>query len=307
MLSFKKEEEKIKSEMKILDKELIKLNLELEDLKEDNLSLKRKNDYSALEKGIKAEKELNNKIKFRLNEISKLKKKLKDLEIEKEKSKVIKKDMDKVLDLINQGYTRSQATKKSRISLSQISKWYSDGKENKSRISIYFYNQMNYIEDFSQGFFDILKKEFTHQNKISLMRSFVPKSYPKRLDRFYREDSKLWFSRLKLRKQRSIYYFSLKGDTIPRLVLIFDSDIEQSNFRLFDSEVWIRLEIYNVDKIKNDFKIIPVDDEKYPNHYYLSIGEFYGGELSKNLELLILNYGCYHRNYLERMFKVALD
>ena len=77
--------------MKILDKELIKLNLEMEDLKKDNLYLKRKNDYSALEKGIKAEKELNNKINFRLNEISKLKKKLKDLEIEKEKSKVIKK------------------------------------------------------------------------------------------------------------------------------------------------------------------------------------------------------------------------
>lgn len=102
MLSFKKEEQKIKSEMQNLDKELIKLNLELEDLKEDNLSLKRKNDYSALEKGIKSEKELNNKIKFCLNEISKLKKKLKDLEIEKEESKVIKKDMDKVLDLINQ-------------------------------------------------------------------------------------------------------------------------------------------------------------------------------------------------------------
>ena len=113
MLSFKKEEQKIKSEMQNLDKELIKLNLELEDLKEDNLSLKRKNDYSALEKGIKAEKEQNNKIKFRLNEISKLKKKLNDLEIEKEESKVIKKDMDKVLDLINQGYTRPQVAKKS--------------------------------------------------------------------------------------------------------------------------------------------------------------------------------------------------
>ena len=301
MLSFKKEEEKIKSEMKILDNELIKLNLELGDLKEDNLSLKRKNDYSALEKGIKAEKELNNKIKFRLNEISKLKKKLNDLEIEKDESIVIKKDMDNVLDLINQGYTRPQAAKKSRISLSQIFKWYGDGKENKSRISIYFYNQMNYIEDFSNGFFDILKKEFTHQNKISLMRSFIPKSYPKRLDRFYREDSKLWFSRLELRKQRSIYYFSLKGDTIPRLVLIFDSDREQSNFRLFDSEVWIRLEMYNVDKIKNDFKIMHVDEEKYPNHYYLSIGELYGRVLSKNLELLISNYGCYHGNYLERM------
>ena len=292
MLSFKKEE-KIKSEMQNLDKELIKLNLELEDLKEDNLSLKRKNDYSALEKGIKAEKELNNKIKFRLNEISKLKKKLKDLEIEKEESKVIKKDMDKVLDLINQGYTRPQVAKKSRISLSQISKWYSDGKENKSRICIYFYNQMNYIEDFSQGFFDILKKEFTHQNKISLMRSFVPKSYPKRLDRFYREDSKLWFSRLELRKQRSIYYFGLKGDTIPRLILIFDSDIKQSNFRLYGSEVLIRLEMDNINKIKNDFKLRYVNKEKYPNQYYLSIGQLYGGELSKNLEVLILNHGCY--------------
>ena len=152
MLSFKKEEQNIKSKINELEMELIKLNLELEYLKEDNLSLKRKNDYSALEKGIKAEKELNNKIKFRLNEISKLKKKLNDLEIEKEESKVIKKDMDKVLDLINQGYTRPQVAKKSRISLSQISKWYSDGKENKSRICIYFYNQMNYIEDFSQGF-----------------------------------------------------------------------------------------------------------------------------------------------------------
>ena len=111
MLSFKKEEQNIKSEINELEKELTKLNLELEDLKEDNLSLKRKNDYSALEKGIKAEKELNNKIKFRLNEISKLKKKLNDLEIEKEESKVIKKDMDKVLDLINQGYTRPQVAK----------------------------------------------------------------------------------------------------------------------------------------------------------------------------------------------------
>ena len=307
MLSFKKEEQKIKSEMKNLDKELIKLNLELDDLKENNLSLKRKNDYSALEKGIKAEKELNSKIKFRLNEISKLKKKLKDLEIEKEESKVIKKDMDKVLDLINQGYTRPQAAKKSRISLSQISKWYSDGKENKNRISIYFYNQMNYIEDFSQGFFDILKKEFTHQNKISLMRSFVPKSYPKRLDRFYREDSKLWFSRLELRKQRSIYYFGLKGDNIPRLILIFDSDIKQSNFRLYGSEVLILLEMDNINKIKNDFKLRYLNKDKYPNHYYLSIGELYGGQLSNNLELLISNHGCYHRNYLERMFKVALD
>ena len=107
-------------------------------------------------KRIKAEKELNNKIKFRLNEISKLKKKLNDLEIEKEESKVIKKDMDKVLDLINHGYARHQIAKKSRISLSQIFKWYSDGKENKNRICIYFYNQMNYIEDFSQGFY-ILK------------------------------------------------------------------------------------------------------------------------------------------------------
>ena len=34
-------------------------------------------------------------------------------EIEKEESKVIKKDMDKVLDLINQGYTRPQVAKKS--------------------------------------------------------------------------------------------------------------------------------------------------------------------------------------------------
>ena len=105
MLSFKKEEEKIKFEMQNLDNEL------------------------------------NNKIKLRLNEISKLKKKLNDLEIEKEESKVIKKDMDKVLDLINQGYTRPQVAKKSRISLSQIFKWYSDGKENKNRICIYFYNQ----------------------------------------------------------------------------------------------------------------------------------------------------------------------
>ena len=49
--------------------------------------------------------------------------------------------MDKVLDLINHGYARHQIAKKSRISLSQIFKWYSDGKENKNRICIYFYNQ----------------------------------------------------------------------------------------------------------------------------------------------------------------------
>lgn len=139
------------------------------------------------------------------------------------------------------------------------------------------------------------------------MSSFVPKSYPKRLDRFYWEDSKLWFSRLELRKHKSIYYFGLKGDTIPRLILIFDSDIKQFNFRLYSSEVLIRLEMCNTNKIKNDFKLRHANKEKYPNQYYLLIGELYGGELSKNLELLILNHGGYHRNYLERMFKVALD
>lgn len=300
MLSFKQEEENIKAEIHNFENELTELNIQLNDLKENNSAHKRKNDYSSLEKGVITEKELSEKINFRLNEISLLKSKLKNLEIEKEEYKLIKKDMDKILNLINQGYTRPQAAKTTGISLSRISKWYNDGKQNKNRISIYFFNRLNHIEGFTQGFFDILKGEFNNYNKISLMSCFVPKSYQKRMDRFYNDDSSLWFSRLELRNLNSVYYFGLKGDTIPKLILIFDSDQKQSNFRLYGGEVLIRLEIDNITKIKKDFKLRYVNKEKYPNQYYLSIGELYGGQLSKNLELLLTHHGCYYRNYLKK-------
>jgi len=125
------------------------------------------------------------------------------------------------------------------------------------------------------------------------------KPYPNRIDRFYNEDSNLWLSRLELKRQKSLYYFGLKNDFSPKLILVFDNDIQQSNFRLYKDEVWIRLEINDISNIKKDFKLRPVNKNRYPNHYYLSLGKLFGGQLSRNLELLINKYDGIYFNYLK--------
>ena len=53
-------------------------------------------------------------------------------------------------------------------------------------------------ENFYLGFFVIFKREFEKKSKIHIMRSFVPNSYPQRMEKYYKEDSKLWFSMKKI-------------------------------------------------------------------------------------------------------------
>ena len=120
------------------------------------------------------------------------------------------------------------------------------------------------------------------------MRSFVPNSYPQRVDRFYNEDSKLWFSMLKLRDSSSIYYFGLKGDNIPRLKLLFNNIYKKSNFRLIGDEVFVLLSLDNIDEIKKEFKLLSVKSKK--ELYYVSLGNLNGGKLSDKLEILVKKY-----------------
>lgn len=299
VISFKVEMDELLLQIDKLEKKRLVLKFQLDEIQENKFSYKRKNDYSALQKAVNEEKEIKNKINFLTNEIAILKSKIDDFKDEEEKSNVIKEDMDRVLKLLLKGNTRVQASKKARIPLSTIQKWYNDGKNNENKVSIYFYHELNCIENYFNGFYDILKREFKKQNKISLVEESVFKPYPNRIDRFYNEDSKLWFSRLELKRQKSLYYFGLKNDFSPKLILVFDNDIQQSNFRLYKNEVWIRLEINDISNIKKDFKLRPINKNRYPNHYYLSLGKLFGGQLSRNLELLINKYDGIYFNYLK--------
>ena len=93
---------------------------------------------------------------------------------------------------------------------------------------------------------------------------------------------------LTLRDGSSIYYFGLIDDKFPRLMLYFDRDYHKSNFRLFNDEVIVLLQLDEIDRVKKDFKIYSDNDDS--DLYHVSLGKLHGGELSHNIEVLIRNH-----------------
>lgn len=288
MVQFKKEQEKLESEIEDAQNQISLLEKQMIEVRQDKLFYKRKEDEPAFDRTLEKEIKIVRKIDFLSNEISILKNKLNDSKLRERKSIKTRSEMDKVLGQLSLGYSRVQASKNTGIPLSIINRWYDDGRKDNDNDSSYFYHNVKVREDFHHDFFIILKKEFKKQNKIHLMRSFVPNSYPQRVDRFYNEDSKLWFSMLKLRDSSSIYYFGLKGDNIPRLKLLFNNNYKKSNFRLIGDEVFVLLSLDNIDEIKKEFKLLSVKSKK--ELYYVSLGNLNGGKLSDKLELLVKKY-----------------
>lgn len=287
MTKFKGEQEKLIIEIEKSNEEISSIEKQLIQIRQDKLFYKRKEDTPNFDKTLEKEINLVNRINFLLNNINILKNNLKNLKNQEIKSIKTRSKMDKVLMELSLGHTRVEASKNCNIPISSINKWYSDGKNNKDVDSIYFYDNAKLYESFYFDFFNIFKNEFKHKNKIHLLRSFVPDSYPQRLDRFYNENS-TWFSMLTLRDGSSIYYFGLIDDKFPRLMLYFDRDYHKSNFRLFNDEVIVLLQLDEIDRVKKDFKIYSDNDDS--DLYHVSLGKLHGGELSHNIEVLIRNH-----------------
>ena len=288
MSSFKKQQEEIILQIKNANDEIELLEKELIQIQEDKFFYKRKEDTPAFDKTLEKEIKIVNKINFLSNNINSLNNFLENLKNEEVKSIKTRVKMNEVLNELYLGNTRVQASKNVSVSLSIINKWYDDGKNNKDVDSIYFYNNAKIYESFYLDLFYLFKKEFKHKNKIHLLKSFVPDNYPQRLDRFYNDDSSIWFSMLLLRNFNSIYYFGLKGDNFPRLMLLFNKDYHKSNFRLFNDELIVLLRFDNITKVKKEFKLF--SPKGNTNLYYVSLGRIDGGKLSANLEILIKNH-----------------
>ena len=287
MIKFKLEQEKIMLEIEKSNEEISSIEKQLIQVRQDKLFYKRKEDTPNFDRTLEKEINMVNRTNFLLNNINILRKNLENLRNDEIKSIRTRAKMDKVLRELSLGHTRVRASKNVNVSISSINKWYTDGKNNKDADSIYFYDNAKMYESFYFDFFNMFKKEFEHKNKIHLFRSFVPESYPQRLDRFYKEHS-LWFSMLSLREGSSIYYFGLEDDNFPRLMLLFDRDYHKSNFRLFNDEVIVLLQFSDIDRVKKDFKIYSANEDS--DLYYVSLGSLYSGKLSLNIEILIRNH-----------------
>lgn len=282
----------IQLEMSSSVDEINSLEIELVKLQDKKHSFKRKEDIPALEKCVAEEKHVLYKIDYLKNNISNLKNKLEKIHLEEKRALKTRQQMDGYLRYMELGENRVQASKSSAISLSKVHKWYGDGKANKNPDSAYFYNQVNFYETFYQDFPSIFKREFERKNKVHLLKSFVPPSYPQRLDRFFNDDSKLWYAYLELRDQKSLHYFGLKDEIVPRLTLVFDTTISKSNFRLFDGKLHVLLRFTKLKSMELD--VIPLKEES--NQYYVSLGKLDSGELHKKMEYIITGYMDYLSN-----------
>lgn len=288
MTRYKQEQETLMLEIKHSKEEISIIENQLVQVREDKLFYKRKEDTPNFDKTLDAEIRMVKRISSLTNNINVLTRKLENLKKEELKSIKTRSDMDKVLRQLHSGCSRVQSSKNAGVSLSRINKWYDDGKNRKDADSIYFYRNAHLYESFYMDLYNVFKNEFEMKNKIHIFEELVPDSTPKRLDRFYNKDSDIWFSMLSLKNDRSLYYFGLKGDNFPRLMLLFDKDYHESNFRLYKDEVIVLLKFNDICDVKEEFRLL--SSKKSTDLYYVSLGRLDSGKLTVTLELLIKKY-----------------
>ena len=152
-------EEKLAQAKRQALKEKYSLEDELDQLKQDKFSYKRKGDFSALEKANLKEKEIKSKLNSLKNRVPSLEAQLKKAKEEElrqknrvenkrrqvEKQNTTKKQMNTILRLMRQGKTRSQAAQSVGVPLSRVSHWIREGI---NRVTTYshFYHEVSSIE-----------------------------------------------------------------------------------------------------------------------------------------------------------------
>lgn len=169
-------EEKIEKAKRQQLKEKYLLEDELEQIKQDKFSYKRKGDFPALEKANIREKEIKRKLDLLVNNVPSLEaqlKKAKENELKEqsrverkrkqlEKQNTTKNQMNSILRLMRQGKTRSQAAQSVGVPLSRVSHWIREGKQGVSRYT-HFYHEVTSIEDNRER---RKREEINRQNRI---------------------------------------------------------------------------------------------------------------------------------------------
>ena len=169
-------EEKLSQAKRQVLKDKYLLEDELEQLKQDKFSYKRKGDFSALEKANIKEKELKSKLNTLKNRIPSLEAQLKKAKEEElrqkarvetkrkqvEKQNTTKKQMNSILRLMRQGKTRSQAAQSVGVPLSRVSHWVREGKNGVTTYS-HFYHEVTSIEEDRER---RKQQEINRQNRI---------------------------------------------------------------------------------------------------------------------------------------------
>lgn len=164
-------EEKLSQAKRQVLKEKYSLEDELEQLKQDKFSYKRKGDFSALEKANIKEKELKSKLNSLKNRIPSLEAQLKKAKEDEQRQKTrvenkrkqvekrntTKGQMNSILRLMRQGKTRSQAAQSVGVPLSRVSHWVREGKQGVTTYS-HFYHEITSIEK---------DREIRKQNEIN--------------------------------------------------------------------------------------------------------------------------------------------
>ena len=104
MVQFKKEQEKLESEIEDAQNQISLLEKQLIEVRQDKLFYKRKEDEPAFDRTLEKEIKIVRKIDFLSNEISILKNKLNDSKLRERKSIKTRSEMDKVLGQLSLGY-----------------------------------------------------------------------------------------------------------------------------------------------------------------------------------------------------------
>ena len=140
---------------------------------------------------------------------------------------------------------------------------------------------------------------------ISIDKSFVPKLNSNKLNRFYSEDTSFWFARLKIKDEKTIYYFGLNNEEYetvkPDLILKFNAESSLSPIKFVKDKVAIltKLKHNNLDyakKLSKNFKISRKED-----FYFFILGEIESDDILNNIMLFIetIDYNVdFKNNYL---------
>jgi len=154
-------EQKIEREKRNVLKETYLLEDEIEQLRQDKFSYKRKGDYYSLEKANAKEKELEHKLNSIKSRIPSLEAQLRNAKAEekrandnierkrkqRQKQQETKSQMNNVLRVMRHGKTRSQAAQALDIPISRINHWNREGVVGTTKDTSHFYREVRSIEE----------------------------------------------------------------------------------------------------------------------------------------------------------------
>lgn len=151
--------------------------------------------------------------------------------------------------------------------------------------------------------YQLFKNNFSKSDYIKWDIEYIPKPHKSKLERFYDDFHEICFSRLFIKENESIYYFSDKKERSPKLMLFFNENTIKSNFKLYNQEVLVMLRITKINEIKKSFKLMYASKNKKSKLFYLSLGDLIEDNIFENLELLINEFIEYIENPLLKNYE----